>query len=102
MRDWTTSAGIIVLSVGVMGLALGQWWDATAPARARTIYLYATPPAGARPVYRFFSPAGGSHFFTIDPNERQHIQRTWPETWHYEGVAFYAWPAPAGTGDPNG
>gem|GEM_PF-2805885 len=41
------------------------------------------------PVYRFFSTQTGSHFYTIDPLERDQIISHY--NWlHYEGIAYYA------------
>lgn len=46
-----------------------------------------------RPIYRFWSSTLSSHFYTIDPGERDHILTTYPtEIWQLEGVVFYAYP----------
>jgi hypothetical protein len=45
------------------------------------------------PVYRFWSSASGSHFFTIDPNEKNKLVTRYSDVWTYEGVAFYAYPS---------
>jgi len=63
-------------------------------ADATPLVILDTPPAGCRPVYRFWSPKFEGHFYTISETEKDHIVRTWPGTWTYEGIAFYAWPAP--------
>lgn len=46
--------------------------------------------ASGSPVYRFYSPVFGSHFYTINGGEKQHIQST-DHNWTYEGVAYCAW-----------
>jgi subtilisin family serine protease len=56
-------------------------------------YAYASAGAGRSPVYRFWSPVFNGHFFTISAGERDHILATWPDTWTYEGVAYYTCPA---------
>ncbi|MBN1361467.1 MAG: hypothetical protein JW993_12790 [Sedimentisphaerales bacterium] len=59
--------------------------------------FYAYPegqqPDGTRPVYRFWSPVLGCHFYTIDDAERDYVLATWPDTWTYEGIAWYAYDA---------
>lgn len=47
---------------------------------------------GTVPLFRFWSAAYGSHFYTIDVAERDRVQRTWPDIWAYEGIAFYVLP----------
>ena len=47
-------------------------------------------PATSKPVYRFYRPKGGSHFYTIDADERDRVQKTYSRVYTYEGVAFYA------------
>jgi len=58
------------------------------------VAFYAYPegsqPATSKPVYRFWRPKGGDHFYTIDANERDFVIKTYPQTYTYEGVAFYA------------
>jgi PhoPQ-activated pathogenicity-related protein len=55
---------------------------------------------GLQPVYRFWSGRLGSHFYTIDENEKEAVIANYPGVWSYEGVAFHAYPEgeqPAGT-----
>lgn len=58
------------------------------------VNLYAYPdgaqPAGAKPIYRFWSPALGGHFYTIIETEKNKLITRYPETWTYEGIAWYA------------
>lgn len=58
------------------------------------IAFYAYPegkqPVWAKPVYRFWSPSKGAHFYTIDQNERDMLEKEFPGVWTYEGVAWYA------------
>ncbi len=52
------------------------------------------------PVYRFWSVPLGSHFYTVDENEKDWLLGDYPDVWTFEGVAFYAYPAgrqPPGT-----
>jgi hypothetical protein len=44
------------------------------------------------PVYRLWSPTLGSHFYTIDPDERDLMLAEHPDVWTYEGPVFYAYP----------
>ncbi len=62
-------------------------------------YASANEPNVA-PIYRFWSGTLGSHFYTLDENERDKVVRDYPSVWTDEGIAFYAYPAgrqPAGT-----
>jgi subtilisin family serine protease len=43
------------------------------------------------PVYRFWSDQCGSHFFTINKEEKDYIIATYPEEWRFEGIAWYAY-----------
>jgi hypothetical protein len=58
------------------------------------VAFYAYPegsqPATSKPVYRFWRPKGGSHFYTIDPAERDLVLKTYSQIYTLEGVAFYA------------
>ena len=47
----------------------------------------------ARPVHRFWSPALLGHFYTMNEQEKQWLQTTYPDVWTYEGIAFYAYAA---------
>ncbi len=52
------------------------------------------------PVYRFWSDRLGTHFYTINEDEKDTLIREYPDTWTFEGVAFYAYPperGPAGS-----
>jgi hypothetical protein len=60
-------------------------------------YARKNASAGTSPVYRFWSPVYSRHFFTISLAERNHIMATWPDIWHYEGVAWHAYVS-AGSG----
>jgi hypothetical protein len=40
------------------------------------------------PVFRFWGDV--SHFYTIGDTEKNFVIMTWPYTWHYEGLSFYA------------
>ncbi|MCF7837805.1 MAG: hypothetical protein K9N49_04175 [Candidatus Marinimicrobia bacterium] len=75
-------------------LIMAQWPDAW---HYEGLAWYAHPAAtpGASPIHRFYSPANGTHFFTISEAEKDMIIATWPDIWTYEGIAWYAYPAPA-------
>lgn len=47
--------------------------------------------AAASPVFRFWSPVLLSHFYTIDPNERDMLNREYLGIWVEEEIAFYAY-----------
>jgi hypothetical protein len=49
----------------------------------------AQPPT-SKPVYRFWRPRDNSHFYTIDPAERDRLVKEYPRVYTFEGVAFYA------------
>jgi uncharacterized repeat protein (TIGR02543 family) len=46
----------------------------------------------AAPVYRFWSPVLGSHFYTINEDEKEVLARDFSPIWQLEGIAFYAYP----------
>jgi len=51
----------------------------------------------ATEVYRFWSPVTATHFYTIDPDEKDSLIADFSDVWTYEGVAFRL---PTAT-DPN-
>jgi hypothetical protein len=53
-------------------------------------YAFTTQVPGTLPVYRFWSSTYRGHFYTISEFERDYVIATWPETWTFEGPAFYA------------
>ncbi|MRS12732.1 MAG: hypothetical protein EG823_06640 [Actinobacteria bacterium] len=42
-----------------------------------------------RPVYRFYNKKNGSHFYTAAEAERYTVIRLWPDTYTYEGPAYW-------------
>ena len=44
---------------------------------------------GVEPVYRFFNRETGSHLYTMDENEKTHIQNTL-DNYSFEGIKYYA------------
>gem|GEM_PF-4533983 len=58
------------------------------------IAWYAYPadsaPEGCRPIYRFFNTSAGTHFFTIDANEKDIIISNYG-WFRYEGISYYAY-----------
>jgi hypothetical protein len=48
-----------------------------------------TSQQSTMPLYRFWSELLSSHFYTIDKSEKEHIERTYPQSvWRYEGIAY--------------
>lgn len=47
------------------------------------------PDAGRLPVYRFFHRRNGSHFYTADETEKEHVISALSGTYQYEGPAFW-------------
>ncbi len=45
-----------------------------------------------RPVHRFWSLQLGTHFYTMQEREKDKLIESYPDSWAYEGVAFYAYP----------
>ncbi len=56
--------------------------------------------AGTLPVYRFYDLQNGSHFYTTDQTEATLINDTEFTTYHYEGIAFYAYSNPVADSVP--
>ncbi|MGD1920915.1 MAG: hypothetical protein ACFCAD_19760, partial [Pleurocapsa sp.] len=44
---------------------------------------------GALPIYRFFNKDTGAHLYTIDENEKKHINQTL-DNYSFEGISYYA------------
>ena len=52
---------------------------------------YQTSQPGSSPVYRFWSDQNQTHFYTINPTERDLVINNYDDfVWKYEGVAYYA------------
>jgi len=56
-------------------------------------YAYApdNAPADFSPVYRFWKRSDGTHFYTINPAERDKLISRYSHIYTFEGIAFYAW-----------
>lgn len=80
---------------------IARWPDVWSYEGTRFTALSAQVRA-AIPVYRFWSERLHGHFYTSNQTERDHVMRTWPETWSYEGIAYYAlkWDDPHAQGMP--
>ncbi|MCF7837804.1 MAG: hypothetical protein K9N49_04170 [Candidatus Marinimicrobia bacterium] len=78
---------------------MGQWPDGW---HYEGLAWYAYPEAApdSAPVHRFWSPVNQTHFFTISEAEKDYIIAHWPTAWTYEGVAWYAHPAPTAGATP--
>jgi len=49
----------------------------------------------ATPIYRFWSKKNQSHFYTASEAEKNLVINKYDDNvWHYEGVAYYAYPTP--------
>ena len=62
------------------------------------VAFYAYPagrqPFGTLPVYRFWSDYLGSHFYTIDEDEKNRVVQNYPSIWQLEVIAWYAYAQP--------
>lgn len=54
---------------------------------------------GSIPLHRFWSARLGGHFFTADTAEKDAVIKRWPDTWSYEGVAYYVYPTNTSVAD---
>ena len=74
-------------------------WSSTWADEGQRYTAFPTPAPGTIPLYRFWSERLKGHFYTADASEKEHVRNTWPETWAYEGIAYYVYPVqPAQTG----
>ncbi len=73
----------------VIGTYASNVWTFEGPA----FYAYpeGSQPNGTSPVYRFWSNSLGSHFYTISEAEKDSVIADYPETWTYEGIAWYVY-----------
>jgi len=55
-------------------------------------YAFTVVQTGALPVYRFYNITNGGHFYTISEAEKNDVATNMSETYHLEGIAFYAYP----------
>jgi hypothetical protein len=69
-------------------------WPDTWKYEGPAFYAYPSQVNGTLPVYRFWSNTFLGHFYTISEEEKDYVIATWPDTWKYEGPAFYAYPSP--------
>ncbi len=53
-------------------------------------YQEGEQPVETQPVHRFWSNRLGSHFYTMNEAEKDFVIAAYPETWSYEGIAWYA------------
>ncbi len=66
-------------------------------------YAFATDAEpGISPVYRFWSGTLNTHFYTMNPAERDKLVNNYSQTWAYEGIAFYTYPGGLGYERPVG
>ena len=52
---------------------------------------YSESAEGITPIYRFWSDSKQHHFYTASGAEKDYIIATWSDTWHFEGIAYYAY-----------
>lgn len=51
---------------------------------------YTAADPALSPVYRFYNKVSGTHFYTISEVEKNHVIATWPTTFNFEGIAWFA------------
>lgn len=68
-------------------------WPGTWTYEGQRYTAFTTQVAGTIPLYRFWSSQYTGHFFTADTAERDAVMKKWPNTWKYEGVAYYVYPS---------
>ena len=51
-------------------------------------HVNTTNPSNMRPLYRFYNRRNGSHFYTVDPAERDRVRSTLARTYSYDGPAY--------------
>ncbi len=54
-------------------------------------YPEGSQPVDASPVFRFWSEMLGTHFYTIDEDEKDFLIANYPHIWEYEAIAWYAY-----------
>jgi len=52
-------------------------------------YAYESSVPNSTPIYRFWSDSKQGHFYTASEDEKNYVIATWPDIWHYEGIAWY-------------
>lgn len=57
--------------------------------------LDAASPVATQALYRFYNMSNGTHFYTANDVERDHVIANFGSTYRYEGVAYMVSPAPA-------
>lgn len=60
---------------------------------------FAKQTPGTVPLYRFWSARMGGHFYTADEAEKDAVIKRWPDTWCFEGVAYYVYPSDTNMAD---
>lgn len=64
-------------------------WSAVFSLDGQTYAVNPGPVADSIPVFRFYNVRNGSHFYTASEEERNTVMATWPDTYTYEGPAFW-------------
>jgi len=58
-------------------------------------YAYSTSQVNTVPIYRFWSKKNQGHFYTASEEEKNLVINKYSDdVWHYEGIAYYAYPTP--------
>ncbi|MCL5282991.1 MAG: hypothetical protein M1376_24160 [Planctomycetes bacterium] len=91
-RFWSGSAHFYTIQEAEKNKLINQYsnvWTYEGVA----FYAYApdSAPTGASPVYRFYKTSDNTHFYTIDPAERDKLINRYSNVYTFEGVAFHAW-----------
>ena len=104
----TTSSDVYALGQGTYSVELGFGSLHDAPSTDGTPFHYGkvvlvghrfeVTSATTSPIYRFWSASTGSHFYTADAAERDHLIDNWSSVWTYENTAFSAYITPSDAG----
>lgn len=70
------------------GIIMAQW-SAVFSLDGQTYAVNPGPVTDSIPVFRFYNVRNGSHFYTASEEERNTVMATWPDTYTYEGPAFW-------------
>jgi hypothetical protein len=91
-RFWSGAAHFYTINEGEKNKLINSFSDVwTYEGVAFYAYAPNNAPADASPVYRFWKQSDNTHFYTIDPAEKNKLLNQYSNIYTYEGIAFYAW-----------
>jgi hypothetical protein len=91
-RFWSGAAHFYTIKEGEKNKLISQYSEVwTYEGVAFYAYAPNNAPADARAVYRFYRPSDNTHFYTINPAERDKLLNKFSDVYTFEGIAFYAW-----------